>query len=160
MQLFFKWYMVSAPIFPESINCTNCGKNIDTEFKVTCPICETQNSVSNIIPKPRPIILWIEKSKWSSDGMTFGIPLSKDIENENFDDNYNQLIEIFHYRLFNSNKKAIPLRAAINQATRVDGTAIIKNGRSIGVIFNETLKSKIDLKLRKWLGFDIDEEGN
>lgn len=99
----------------------------------------------------------IEKSKWSSDGMTFGIPLSKDIENENFDDKYNQLIEVYDYKLFNRTKKPIPLRAAINQSTRVDGTAIIKNGNSFGVIFNEILKNKINLKLRKWLGFDINE---
>lgn len=149
MELFLKWFIVKTSFFPESINCIKCNKNLDTKLKIECDICKQINNISNLMPKPRSVILWIEKGKWS-DGMTFGIPVSQDIENYNFDDKYNQIIQIHEYDTFNNEIK-IPLRAAINQSTRIDGTAIKKNGTVRGTISDGSLKEKITQKLCKWL---------
>lgn len=152
MKIFLKGYIVKVPVFPESINCKECGKNLDTKLKVECEICKTLNNISNLMPKPRSVILWIEKVKWS-DGITFGIPLSADFRGYNFDDKYNQLIEIGNYDLVNNSEIKKPLRAAINQSTRIDGNAIINSGVVRGMITDEVLMDRIELKLKKWLGF-------
>lgn len=150
LRLFLKWSIFWTCYFPDNIFCKKCNKNLDTLLTITCPECNTKNKISSIIPKPRPVILWIEEYKWC-ENVTFGIPLSGNIESYNFDDKFNQLIQINTYEVADEfkDKKAV-FRAVINQSTRIDGNCI-KKCNFFGLIKDEIMKEKIENKLRNWL---------
>jgi len=74
---FKKWDIIYCSKFPESVQCKNssCGKFFTLPNKYNCSICGQETLITNIIAKPRPIILWIDKMSWHN-SMSFGIPLS------------------------------------------------------------------------------------
>lgn len=150
IEFFLKWYIFWMCYFPENLSCKKCNENLDQLLRIECPNCNTTNKISNIIPKPRPVVLWIDKPKWC-DNITFGIPLSTDIEHFNYYGKYNHLIKLDDYEVADDfqDKKEV-LRAIINQASRIDGNCINKC-KFFGQLKDETTKEKIENKLRKWL---------
>lgn len=81
--------------------------------------------------------------------MAFGIPLSK--TNPLEDNPYNQYISLNDYVFLHKNSKyRLPMRAIINQSSRIDANVLNKN-RHIGRLTDETVKNKIRNKLFEWL---------
>ena len=143
----FKWDIIFVSKFPESIKCSNCGDFFIPYFGV-CTECNKKIRISRVMPKKRPVLIWISKSKWHK-SMAFGIPLSKDVRK--LTKNYDQLIEIKDCKYLNTNPiYQIPRNAAINQATRIDGNNLNSND-IIAKLTNEVIKNLIQDKLIEWL---------
>lgn len=146
--MFRKWDIIYTSRFPESVQCRNrnCGRHF-TISEYSCPHCGCRNYVSNIIGKIRPILLWLDKSKWF-ESMAFAIPLSCGRIYEN---DYNQPISLNDYVFLHSNQnRHRPMRAIIHQATRVDGNVLSLN-KKIGRITNAVVQQKIENKLLEWI---------
>ncbi len=146
--MFHKWDIIYISRFPETIKCSNprCCR----DFSITnysCPYCGQNNTVSNVIGKPRPIILWLDQSFWSQ-SMAFAIPLSK---TKLYEDKVNEIIKLSDYQFLHPKEiYRQPMRAIICQATRIDGCIFSQNSL-IGKIQNIVLREKIETKLLNWI---------
>ena len=142
---FSKWDIIYASKFPETVKCNNCG-----DFFMPCKSickCGYQNSISNIVDKLRPILLWIDKYDWFQ-SMSFAIPISSSKILEN---NYNEPILLEDFIFIHKNKIYYrPMRAIIHQATRIDGNILSRN-KIIGRLTNEVRMKKIEEKLFNWI---------
>ena len=144
--MFNKWDIVFAPKFPETIKCSKCSRNFSI-VSYPCEFCKNINRVTNIIPKSRPVILWIDQIHWFQ-SMAFAIPLSKSGMYEN---KFNEIIKIENYMfLHNDTSYKTPMRAIVCQATRIDG-CVISTNRLLGKITDIVLKNKIENKLFNWI---------
>ncbi len=145
---FNKWDIVFSPKFPETICCKNpkCKKFFSI-VKHHCDFCNTENHVSNIVSKARPVIIWIDQSRWYQ-SMAFAIPLSA---SSLLNDSFNHIILLEHYTFEHKdttyNK---PMRAIIHQATRIDGN-VLSQDKFIGRITDKFLQNTIENKLLEWL---------
>lgn len=146
--MFKKWDIVFSTRFPETIQCTNfkCRRNFSIA-KHQCDYCKTENNVSSIVAKPRPIIVWLDQRLWHK-SMAFGIPLSL---TNIIEDPYNHMVLLQHY-LFSHTDKTYnqPMRAIIHQATRIDGNTLNKD-KIIGTITDKITQDAIENKLLDWL---------
>ncbi len=142
---FAKWDIVYPLRYPEAILCSSCHNYFTINPQQECLHCHTFNHVSNIIAKVRPMILWIDKSKWYS-SMTFGIPLST---SRFFTDNHNEAISIAHC-VFLDKKYEKPMRAVLSQATRADGNVLLAKHK-VGQVTDLAIRANIENKLLNWL---------
>lgn len=146
--MFKKWDIIFITRFPDTIQCSNlrCRRSFSIT-KYFCPHCNKENSVSNIIGKARPIILWLDQTFWSQ-SMAFGIPLSKA---KFYSDKVNEGIKLSDYQFLHKNPVYnVPMRAIICQATRIDGNVLSSN-RIIGKITSSVSKRSIENKLLDWI---------
>lgn len=146
--MFRKWDIIYASRFPESVQCSNrnCRRHF-TIFEYSCPHCGCRNYVSNIIGKIRPVLLWLDKSKWF-ESMAFAVPLSTARIYEN---NFNEPIYLKDYAFSHSNStRHRPMRAVIHQATRIDGNVLLTRER-IGRLTDTVVQRKIEDKLIDWI---------
>src|SRR5258708_39261933 len=107
--MFKKWDLIYASRFPEAIKCENkaCPSYI-VAYECSCPQCGRINIVSNIAAKIRPVLIWIDQSRWF-ESMTFAIPLSA---SNLHDDSHNQCIYLSDYAFLHVDLKYNrPMRA-------------------------------------------------
>lgn len=145
-----KWDIVYITRLPETANCTNnkCCRVFSIEPLQKCPYCNKEVNISEIIAKPRPHILWIDKKYWFR-SLSFGIPLSKSKPLE--ENVYNEPIPLQSYAFLHEDTTYYrPMRAIVCQATRIAGN-IISERHLLGRLTDETLKKKIESKLIDWL---------
>lgn len=144
---FKKWDILYASKFPESVTCP-CGKELMVSASEICIHCKRKIAISNIIPKIRPIILWIDQDSWYK-SMAFGIPLTR--SNPATEDKYNQPIFLPSYSyIYKDAKYHAPMRAVITHATRVDGN-VFHSRNLIGRITDTLVQRKLDNKMLDWL---------
>ena len=149
MYSFKKWDIIYCSKFPESIQCKNlsCGSFFTLPNKYNCSICGQETVITNIIAKPRPILLWIDKISWHN-SMSFGIPLSA---SRVVDSKYNIKIDISQYVFIHEDQtKNQPMRAVIHQATRLDG-CILSEQNLIGRLNDAVVMRRIEDSLVDWL---------
>lgn len=145
---FKKWEIIYISRFPETIKCQHCPNYYSISEHI-CPHCKKLNNIlTNIIAKPRPFLLWLDKSNWI-DSMSFGIPLST--SNLLNITKTNVLIQKNHY-IFTHSKSTYnqPMRAIIHQATRVDGN-VCERKDVIGIVTDKVIQEEIQNKLFEWL---------
>lgn len=142
-----RWQIIYAKRFPECVKCQHCNH----EFLLSehlCPQCQKIVSISNIIAKTRPVILWTDQASWK-DSMAFSIPLSASSPLQS--DSFNHGIAISDCTFYTTEKKYhLPRRAIITQATRIDAGALVSS-TLIGEVTNETVKNIIESKLFTWI---------
>ncbi len=146
--MFKKWDLIYINRFPETVICGNpaCHREF-TINEVACEFCGTSVAVSNIVAKIRPVLLWLDQSRWYQ-SMSFAIPLSTSSLR---DDLYNKIIRLEDYVFTSDNLKYHqPMRAMIHQATRIDGN-VLHASRMIGRVINNTLQKEIEEKLFNWI---------
>lgn len=146
--MFKKWDIIYISKFPESIQCSSsdCRRHFSPS-KSSCPYCGSENMISNLIAKIRPIILWLDNDYWI-ESMAFGIPLSS---NKIYSNKHNQKILLTDYVFSHKDSRyERPMRALIHQATRIDGCVLSKS-KIIGTITNSVVKDEIENKLFEWI---------
>lgn len=144
--MFEKWDIIYAQRFPESVKCSKCSRYFNVS-NYPCPFCRQKINISNIIAKIRPIIIWIDQSRWFQN-ISFAIPLNS---SQLFENNYNHIIHLGDYIFSHSDRKyQRPMRAIIHQATRVDGNTLSRN-LHIGKITNTKVQKQIEDKLFNWI---------
>lgn len=146
-----QWDIVYPTRYPESVKCSDCNNYFSIPSLQKCPTlgCPHSENVSSIIDKPRPCVLWIDKSRWF-DNMTFGIPLSSN-PGRLHTDQFNVLVMTNQTVYFSGKEKYIkPFRVVIHQATRVDGSAFNEHNL-IGRIIDKRVQDEIELRLVNWL---------
>lgn len=150
---FNKWDIIYISRFPESIQCVNesCKGRYFSPSEVSCPHCNQLNSLSSIIGKVRPIILWKTQTYWYR-SMSFAIPVSS--TQPMLETLYDEPIKLEHYSFQHLDpRKHIPMRAVISQSTRIDGN-VLNLANKIGSLTDKTVQSKIENKLWDWLFTD------
>jgi hypothetical protein len=116
--------------------------------KTHCECCGGENSISNIISKIRPILLWLDQGDWYN-SMSFAIPLST--TNPSLNNKYAHPILLSDFTFFHNNKSyQRPMRAVIHQATRVDGN-VLNSDKLIGKLNNSMAQQYIENKLLDWI---------
>lgn len=138
---FEKWDIVWPDKYPESINCKSCHQDFLNPYIQNCPDCGHPNTVSALVAKHRPLLLWIPQINWYN-SMSFGIPLSA---TGFYTDNCNQVINISDCVYLDITQE-IPRRAMIAQATRIDiGTffSFPKKGMVTDIVVQQTIEDKL-----------------
>lgn len=147
-----RWDIIYPSRYPESVKCTGCNNYFSIPSNQNCPSCNSIENVSNIIDKPRPCVLWIDKARWF-DNMTFAIPLSSN-PSRLYSNKFNVLVRTDQATFFKGKENYIkPFRAVIFQATRIDGSSFNEH-KLIGRITNIFIQEEIEIKLIEWLFYN------
>lgn len=128
------------------VQCKSCRKFFSV-LKHDC-FCGVENSITHIVAKARPILLWHSQTHWLN-SVAFAIPLSSsDLLTEN---RGNEIINKTDYKFSHTDPSYyIPRRAMISQATRIEANTLNRRNL-IGKLVDETSKGKIENKLLNWI---------